>query len=75
MLDDLRNSSTFIDDDEEPAVEEGYATSRSYRKQQKETFLGMTAQQRFIISLMLFLMVCVLGAFALVLSGSVVLPF
>jgi hypothetical protein len=76
MLDDLRNSSTFIDDDdEEPTAEEGYATSRSYRKQQKETFLGMTAQQRFIISLMLFMMVCVLGAFALVLSGSVVLPF
>jgi hypothetical protein len=74
MLDDLRNSSSFIDDEEE-TVEEDFVNQRSYRKQKRELFLGMTAQQRFIISLMIFMMVCVLGSFALVLSGSVVLPF
>lgn len=71
MLDDLRNSSTFIED-EEPAQEK-VRRYRSERGQGKENFLGMTAQQRFIISVMLFLMVCVLGSFALVLSGSVAL--
>jgi hypothetical protein len=74
MLDDLRNSSSFIDDEEE-TVEEDFVNQRSYRKQKRELFLGMTAQQRFIISLMIFMMVCVLGSFALVLSGSIVLPF
>jgi hypothetical protein len=74
MLDDLRNSSSFIDE-EEDAVEEGFDNQRSYRKQKKVLFLGMTAQQRFIISLMIFMMICVLGSFAMVLSGSVVLPF
>jgi hypothetical protein len=74
MLDDLRNSSTYIEEEEQP-VEEDYGAQRYPRRQRKETFLGMTAQQRFIISLMLFMMVCVLGTFALVLSGSMVLPF
>jgi hypothetical protein len=74
MLDDLRNSSSFIDDDQ-PNTEEEIVQYRPSRRRQKDTFLGMTAQQRFIISLMIFLMVCMLGSFALVLSGSVVLPF
>lgn len=69
MLDDLRNSSAFIDE-EEPAEEE-VTRYRPRRGQRKGSFLGMTAQQRFIISLMFFLMICVLGVFALVLSGSV----
>jgi len=71
MLDDLRNSSSFIDEDE-PAEEE-VVRNRSKRGQSTGRFLGMTAQQRFILSLLLFLMVCVLGSFALVLSGSVTL--
>jgi len=69
MLDDLRNSSSFVEE-EEPAEEEA-VRYRSRRGQRRGNFLGMTAQQRFIISLMLFLMVCVLGTFALVISGSV----
>jgi hypothetical protein len=73
MLDDLRNSSSFIDD--EPPAEQEPVQRRTIRRRQKETFLGMTAQQRFIISLMLFLMICVMGTFALVFSGSITLPF
>jgi hypothetical protein len=34
----------------------------------------MTAQQRFILSLMVFFMVCALGAFALIMTGSVGMP-
>jgi len=72
MLDDLRNSSSFIED--EPPVEQEPVQKRVQRRQ-KETFLGMTASQRFVISLMLFLMVCVMGTFALLISGSISLPF
>lgn len=72
MLDDLRNSSSYIE--EEPAAEPP-VHRRPVRRRQKETFLGMTAAQRFIISLMLFLMICVLGIFALLFTNSIVLPF
>ena len=73
MLDDLRNSS-FIDEEETPDQEQGMVDQGRYHRQSKETFLGMTAQQRFILSLMMFFMVCVLGAFALIITGSVVIP-
>lgn len=38
------------------------------------TLLGMTAAQRLIIAIMLFLNVAVLGCFLLLATGSVVLP-
>jgi hypothetical protein len=74
MLDDLRNSSNFIDD-EEQVPNETKAPMRTRRKRQSEMLLGMTAQQRFILSLMLLMMVCVLGVFGLAISGSIILPF
>jgi hypothetical protein len=37
--------------------------------------LGMTAAQRFILSLMLLVMSCILAGFALVLTEKVYLPF
>lgn len=71
MLDDLRNSSSFIDDEESQNQEEHASThARPLRRQRAATFLGMTAQQRFIISLVLFVMVCILGVFALAVAGS-----
>jgi hypothetical protein len=74
MLDDLRNSSSFIDEEETPEQEQGTTSSSQTRQQSKETFLGMTAQQRFILSLMMFFMVCALGVFALIITGSIVVP-
>ena len=75
MLDDLRNSSSFIDEeDNQETVGAQSSTLRHDYRQQPETFMGMTAQQRFFISLIVFLMVLVLGVFALVVSGSIVLP-
>lgn len=44
------------------------------RRRSKETFMGMTAQQRFILSLMMFFMVCLLGSVALVITGSIAIP-
>ena len=76
MIDDLRNSS-YLDEEEEATqnLETQAVVERPARRRRKKNFLGMTAQERFVLSLMLFLFVCVLGAFALVLTESVVLPF
>lgn len=41
----------------------------------KRLFLGMNALQRFILSVMIFVMVVILGAFCLILTGKIVLPF
>lgn len=65
MLDDLRNSATI---QEEPPAE------KPRRDRESGEFLGMTSAQRFIIVLLLFLMVCVLGTFCLVVTGRVWLP-
>jgi hypothetical protein len=68
MLDDLRNSATFQDDEPmfeevEPPAERGPAL-----------LLGMTAPQRLVVTLLLFFMVFVLGAFCLVITQKVVPP-
>jgi hypothetical protein len=74
MLDDLRNSSSYIDEEETPEQEQDTANANTAREQNSETFLGMTAQQRFILSLMMFFMICALGVFALIITGSIVVP-
>jgi len=70
MLDDLRNSASMSYEEEEIAPEEGISTARARRG----PFLGMTAQQRFVVALMLFMMVCVMGAFCLLLFEKIWLP-
>ena len=74
MLDDLRNDADF--QEEELQLEEApQSTKRILRRRSRGPFLGMTPSQRFVIALMLFLMVCVLGAAVLILTESMVLPF
>lgn len=70
MLDDLRNSagSPFLD--EEPIEEE-----KAHQKVNSGNFLGMTAPQRFVVSLFLFFMVVILGVFLLILFQKVYFPF
>jgi hypothetical protein len=71
MLDDLRNSAVQQQEEEElPPVRPPKAPSRP-----QGPFLGMTAPQRFLLALMLFLMVLVLGTFFLVLTERLVFPF
>ena len=68
MLDDLRNSATFQDD--EPMFEEEVQPPEGSRA----LILGMTAPQRLVVALHLFFMVFVLGAFCLVITERVVPP-
>jgi hypothetical protein len=69
MLDDLRNSATFQDDDE-PLFEEVVAPVQK----SSNLLLGMTAPQRLVVALLLFFMIFVLGAFCLVITERVVPP-
>ncbi len=72
MFDDLRdNDSPFLDEEQKPPQQ-----PRQRRTSKNEVgFLGMTAAQRFVLSLLIFFMVCACGAFVLILSGKVSLPF
>ena len=71
MFDNLRNdanSNPFYEDDKaqaEPTAETVVHTARS----KSTKFLGMTAQQRFIIAFMMMIAVCVLGVMLLLITG------
>jgi hypothetical protein len=70
MLDDLRNSATSQPFEEDLPPEQP-EVRRSIRRS-GGPFLGMTAKQRFVIALLLFLMVLVLGTFCLVVTQKIV---
>jgi hypothetical protein len=69
MFDDLReqaNTPFFEDVDQEP--DEVIIETH-------QQFLGMTPFQRFVIAIMLFIIVLLIGSFALLIMGRVLLPF
>lgn len=69
MLDDLRNTAeaSFL---EEESVQERAAL----RLPKEKRFLGMTAAQRFILSVLMLILVVVLGTLMLLVTGKMVLP-
>ena len=71
MLDDLRDDADFIDDDDQLVRQKKRASAGMGAQ---TGFLGMTAQQRFVLAVMILLMVCILGSFFLLITGSVALP-
>jgi hypothetical protein len=87
MLDDLRNSSksddtsSFFQQDDmseiEPMLQKkpkktGTGLNLNMNvKINSNTFLGMNAFQRFVISLLLFLVVCIMGSMLLMLTGAI----
>ena len=78
MFDDLRESASvnlneneFDEADFQLDGDDGFDTAY----QDEKLFMGMTAQQRFILTLVILFMSCILGGFCLVLTGKVVLPF
>jgi hypothetical protein len=71
MLDDLRDDAGYIEDDEQDFESQKAAASTKSQSQ----FLGMTPVQRFVIALMIFMMICILGSFFLLITETVWLPF
>jgi hypothetical protein len=70
LFDNLRQQST-----QEAQREEEMSAPVIQRPRRSTSFLGLTPMQRFILALMLFLNVTVLGCFALIAFGQIALPF
>lgn len=72
MFDNLRDSaSSFYEEEPNDLYKEPEAKPavKSKRGKSNGRFLGMTAQQRFILSLMLMLTVCIIGTLAMFVLG------
>ena len=72
MFDNLRDSaetSSFYEEEQNDLYKEPVAKTAAKRRKNKR-FLGMTPQQRFFVALMLMFTVCILGALAMFVSGS-----
>ncbi|HKZ68915.1 MAG TPA: hypothetical protein VI547_10895 [Anaerolineales bacterium] len=80
MFDDLRSRGSAFDDDETPEQEIEAAPAKKKSSRRKSAgpseipILGMTALQRLVISIMLFLDISVLGFFLLLAAERVVIP-
>ena len=72
MFDNLRDSaSSFYEEEQNDLYKEPEAKPVTTRKRHKNTkFLGMTAQQRFLISVMLLFTVCIMGTLAMFVLGK-----
>lgn len=78
MFDHLRQRSTEENPPEEEAEEaftSEYAPTASGGSGISERLFGLTPLQRFVIALMLFLNITVLGCFALLAFEKIALPF
>lgn len=75
MFDNLRESaesSSFYEEEQNDLYKEPVAKSVSKPRRRSHSnarFLGMTAQQRFFVSVMLFLTVCIMGTLAMFITG------
>ena len=81
MFDGLRNDANssgfdepveYFPDDKPPVPA---APRPAARRKSSTKFLGMTPEQRFLISLLLMFAVCALGAMCMFVFGRFVLPF
>lgn len=76
MFDNLRdeaNSTPFYEDEAQFQAASGTSAPLKQKSSPGGRFLGMNAQQRFILTLMLMLMVCLLGSACLMLTGKLAL--
>ncbi len=77
MFDNLRDSaeSSFYEEEpndlyKEPEARPVASRALKRRRRSNARFLGMTAQQRFFISLMLMFTVCIMGTLAMFILGK-----
>ena len=71
MFDNLRDSaeSSFYEEDQNDLYKEPVAKA-AVKRRGNGRFLGMTAQQRFLIAAMLFFAVCIMGTLAMFVLGK-----
>jgi hypothetical protein len=71
MFDNLRDSaeSSFYEEEQNDLYKEPVAKAVA-RRRNNARFLGMTAQQRFLIAMMLMFTVCIIGTLAMFVLGK-----
>jgi hypothetical protein len=82
MFDNLRDSadSSFYEEEPNDLYKEPAPSSKKTsaapqkRRSNNARILGMTAQQRFLVALMLMFTVCIMGTLALLILGKMSLP-
>ena len=72
MFDNLRDSS-FYEEEQTDAEQPQVAKSVVPRRRKRTRFLGLTAQQRFFLSVMLMFVVLVIGLLAMFVLGKMAL--
>lgn len=74
MFDNLRDSaeSSFYEEEPNELYKEPVAQPVAPKRRRKSNarFLGMTAQQRFLVSVMLMFTVCIIGTLAMFVLGK-----
>lgn len=69
MFDNLRDSSFYEEEPNDLYKEPAAKSVAAPRRRSNTRFLGMSAQQRFFVSLMLLFTVCLIGTLALFMLG------
>ena len=80
MFDDFRNQTDESAFEEKPEEEEGaeetlYNAVSSRRAPRQDILFGMTAPQRLVIAVMLFMMTCISGTLILLVFEKIIPPF
>ena len=73
MFDNLRDDSSFYEEEPNDPYQEPKAQAqpvRVRRRKKAARFMGMTAQQRFFLAFMLMITVCVMGMLAMFVTGK-----
>ena len=72
MFDNLRDSaeSSFYEEEPNNTYNEPKPKTAALKRRRSGNFLGMNAQQRFMISLMLMFTVCLVGTLAMFILGK-----
>ena len=73
MFDNLRESSFYEEEPNDLYKESTVKSVAAPRRRSNARFLGMCAQQRFFVSLMLLFTVCLIGTLAMFVLGRMAL--
>jgi hypothetical protein len=74
MLDNLRSQTSFQPEEEPPDPIGPERPKLRKPRRSLDQITGMKAQQRFMLSMMLLVTVCLLGVILLVITGKVIPP-
>jgi hypothetical protein len=70
MFDNLRDSAESSFYEEQNDLDKEAVATTAARRRRNVRFLGMTSQQRFLISIMLLFAVCIVGTLAMFVLGK-----